>query len=101
MYRESARTIKKPAKSDVKSTKKRMYPIRHDWPMAGIPAGNHECRTLLQIIKDQLPFNFRFQKAGKNKGRAGTHPDYADVEVGVPRTGMPADELLILPSLSS
>ena len=69
------------------------YPIREDWPCEGIVRGKWNCNDLLHAMKAQLPFLLRYQVAHKNKLKQG-HPDYNNVTIQVPKTGMPAQELL-------
>lgn len=40
------------------------YPIRLDWPCPGL-AGNHKVVDLLKLVKDELPYLFRYQEARK------------------------------------
>lgn len=68
------------------------YPINRKWTCDWIEAGTHEVFPLLRIFKSGLPWLLRFQMAGK-KSR-DPHPDYRGVQVLVPQTGMPAEELL-------
>lgn len=71
------------------------FPIRDDWPCTWITEGEWNCNKLLQEIKSRLPFLLRYQVAHTNKWKAG-HPDYNNVSINVPRSGMPARELLRL-----
>jgi hypothetical protein len=70
------------------------FPIRYDWPCQNVAVGERNLRELLVQIKDELPFLLRYEAVNK-KYRLG-HPDYNNLIVVVPRSGMPADELLHL-----
>jgi Eco29kI restriction endonuclease len=70
------------------------YPIRYDFPLAGIQPGAYECLPLLRLMKTQLPFNLRYHKANPTSVTSG-HPDYNGVTINVPVAGMPAHEMLI------
>jgi hypothetical protein len=67
------------------------YPIRENWPCDFIVAGDWAVVNLLRSMKRDLPFLLRFQK---------TSPDYANVSIEVPSTGMPASELLRMAATS-
>lgn len=69
-----------------------MYPIRDDWACEFICAGEWNVRELLLELKRGLPFLLRFEVRGSNF-RAG-HPRYNEVTVHIPRSGMPAREIL-------
>jgi hypothetical protein len=61
------------------------YPIREDWPCDQVAAAAWNALALLATMKKSLPYLLRFQKSS---------PDYANVEVTVPESGMPAVKLL-------
>lgn len=67
------------------------YPIREDWPCAGISASQWNARELLAALKRDLPFLLRYQRA-----KGGGHPDYNEVAIDVLESGMPAEGLLRL-----
>jgi Eco29kI restriction endonuclease len=69
------------------------YPIKGDWSCDWIEAGSHNCSALLRSLKSGLPYLLRYQTTGS---LAAGHPDYNEVTVDVPQTGMPATELLAL-----
>lgn len=69
------------------------FPIRHDWPVDSVTAGEHNARDLLMAMKSELPFLLRYQTADSNRWREG-HPAYNDVTVNVPEDAMPARDLL-------
>jgi hypothetical protein len=66
-----------------------LYPIRLDWACE-IDRGQYELRVLLSRVKQELPFNFRYETTVRAKR------DYAAVTVEVPRAGLPARALLAL-----
>jgi len=69
------------------------YPIREDWACEGITAGDWNGNDLLRTVKQQLPYLLRYQTANKSKWKEG-HPDYNNLTIAVPKTGMPAQLLL-------
>ena len=69
------------------------FPIRDDWPVGSVAAGEHNARELLMAMKTELPFLLRYQTANSNRWRDGD-PAYNDVIVDVPADGMPARDLL-------
>jgi hypothetical protein len=71
------------------------FPIRDDWPCGAVTAGEWNIRDLLMLMKAKLPFDLRFEVADKKKYREG-HPDYNNLTVTVPATGLPVNELLRL-----
>jgi len=71
------------------------YPIRDDWRMDSIEAGEWNARELLIEMKRELPYLLRFQAVNRNAYQRG-HPAYNDLRISVPRSGMPACELLAL-----
>lgn len=71
------------------------FPIRDDWPLAGIKPGHWNCNELLQALKSQLPYLLRYESKTKNRLKEG-HPDYNRKVVHVPRRGMAARDLLRL-----
>ncbi len=70
------------------------FPIHADWPCSSVTAGNWNIRELLILMKEKMPFVLRYEAVKKNYRRG--HPDYNDLTVVVPRSGMPANELLRL-----
>jgi len=71
------------------------FPIRDDWPCVGMTAGKWNVRQLLIQMKTELPFDLRIEVTDSKKYRQG-HPDYNDLKVTVPQSGMPVNELLCL-----
>ena len=67
------------------------YPIREDWLCTGIAAGQYNVRGLLKAMKNELPFLLRYVGS-----QTGGHPDYKDLTITVPQSGMSAEELLRL-----
>lgn len=68
------------------------YPIKDDWPCKWIAAGEHRGCDLLLSLREGLPYLLRYQTAGRSLKRG--HPDYNDISINVPETGMPARDLL-------
>jgi hypothetical protein len=69
------------------------YPIREAWTCDWIEAGEHNASALLRSLKAGLPYLLRYKTTGTVS--AG-HPGYNDLEIPVPKTAMPAIELLEL-----
>ena len=67
------------------------YPIRDDWPCK-IAAGEHQGSDLLLSLKEGLPYLLRYQTETASLKRG--HPDYNDIMIDVPETGMAARDLL-------
>ena len=67
-------------------------PIRDDWPCEWIAAGEHRGGDLLISLKKRLPYLLRYQTEAASRKRG--HPDYNNISVNVPTTGMPARDLL-------
>ena len=70
------------------------YPIREDWVVDGIAAGEYNGNALLRSVKEQLPYLLRYQTANRSQWKQG-HPDYNELTVTIPQAGMPAQQLLI------
>ena len=67
-----------------------MHPIREDYRLEEIQAGQYLLLPLLRTVKEALPFNFRYELIGKRG-----HPDFDGVEVILPKSAPAADELLV------
>jgi hypothetical protein len=68
------------------------FPIRDDWPCAGVVAVEWNIRELLMQIKSELPFLLRYEAVDKNY-RLG-HPDYNNKTLAIAQAGKPVSELL-------
>lgn len=64
------------------------YPIRKDWVCDSIEAGGHNALTLLKLIKSDLPYLLRFEKAKKKQN------ELQDTTILVPHDHMTAEQLL-------
>lgn len=67
------------------------YPIIDDYPCHWITAGDWNIRDLLVQLKEGLPFLLRYECSPSY--RRG-HPDYNDVTISLPASGMAANEIL-------
>lgn len=90
--RERETTNKKPGGFDSR------YPINTDLPLDFIPAGTYQVADLLVLLKDNLPYTFRYEVAGKSTGQAyrkSPHPDY-QVSIVIPASQMNMREIMKL-----
>ncbi len=71
------------------------YPIKDDWPIESVCAGEHNARDILMDMKKDLPYTLRYQTKNTKKWREG-HPVYNKISVTVPDDSMPARDLLKL-----
>ncbi len=71
------------------------FPIREEWACFTVTAKQWNVKDLLMKIKAELPFDLRYEVTNAKKYREG-HPDYNDLTVEVPKTGMPVSDLLRL-----
>ena len=69
------------------------FPIKATWPCEGIDAGRHEANGVPRKIKDLLPFDFRYETEQPRSWARGS-PKYNGVIIEVPRSAMPANELI-------
>ncbi len=79
------------------------YPLKDDWICANVSVGEPiSTLKLLQAIKQEVPFFFRFQgnrlgSDAQERARAEeARRDYESTNIVVPRAGMTARELLVL-----
>lgn len=85
----------------------RRYPINIDLPLQFVQPGTSTVRDLLVLLKDALPFDFRYETdalPGSSRPQKHTvgHMDHRDANAVVPRSAMTLRDLLvevILPSL--
>jgi hypothetical protein len=70
------------------------FPIRADWPCAGVNAGRYEANDLLQRIKAVLPFCFRYQTDKPKGGWKSGSKLYNGKKIEVPASDMPAARLI-------
>lgn len=76
------------------------FGIREDWPCSWIEPGNWNALELLIRMKEQLPFLLRYETLEKRRYRSG-HPDYNNLTLTVPQSGMAASGLLKLVAQSA
>lgn len=69
------------------------YPIKDDWICDWIQPGTWNGNDLLRELKRNLPYLLRYETTDAKRWQAG-HPDYNTAIISVPRTTMPAHELL-------
>jgi hypothetical protein len=75
-----------------------LYPIDIDIPLAFIAPGTHQISDLLVLLKDNLPYTFRYEVAGRPTGqsyRTNPHADYLTTVI-VPNQHMTMREVMRL-----
>lgn len=82
-----------------------LYPIDIDLPLDFVSPGTYQVSSLLVLLKDKLPYTFRYEVAGRSTGQAyrtRPHADYAATIV-IPKSRMSMRQIarLILKSLPS
>jgi hypothetical protein len=70
------------------------FPIKADWPCEGVKAGTHEANSLLQTIKRQLPFCFRYETDNPRGAWTRGSQKYNGKQITVLRDSMPANQLI-------
>lgn len=68
-----------------------LYPIDLDWPCMADAPGTSLVAECLRLLKDELPYTFRFQS--KSRSSRLPHPDYLDASVSIPDGGMLARDI--------
>lgn len=75
-----------------------LYPINIDIPLTFVAAGGYQISDLLVLLKDNLPYTFRYEVDGPPTGasyRTRPHVDYLN-PIRVPRTNTTMRELMRL-----
>jgi hypothetical protein len=73
------------------------YPIKEDWACEWVDARNWNCLELLISLKGELPYLLRYETAAREERSdhySRGHPDFNDVTLAIPSSGMPAANLL-------